>query len=71
MVSLMVLAPLPDKPLFTIPEAAHYLGVARWTIYRWLQSGELIGNGARYFVRITHASIQKKLSQLSQPFYDE
>lgn len=30
------------KPLYTIPEAAHALGVGRTTIYQLIASGELV-----------------------------
>ena len=62
---------LPNKPLFTIPEAVDYLGVSRATVYNWIQTGELLTTGPPYFQKITYASLREKLSKLSIPFYDD
>lgn len=58
---------LPDKPSFTVSEAVTILGVGRATVYRWLMAGELDSQGIPYHFRITRQSLEKKLSQLSQP----
>lgn len=58
---------LPDKPSFTVAEAIRYLGIGRATVYRWMMNGELEVVGIRYHFRISRQSLEKKLSQLSQP----
>ena len=39
-----------DKPLLRVGKAAHLLNVSRWTIYRWIEEGQLeatkIGKGS-------------------------
>jgi excisionase family DNA binding protein len=49
-----------EKPLVRVDEAAEFLSVSRWTIYRWVEEGKLrgtkIGKGS---LRIFHESIQE------------
>ncbi len=48
-----------DKLLLRVDEAAEYLSVSRWTIYRWVEEGKLrgakIGKGS---LRIFNESVQ-------------
>jgi excisionase family DNA binding protein len=52
------------KDLLTPIEAAQYLGVSRWTVYRWVQEGRLeatkIGKNS---LRIFSRSIQKLIEE--------
>jgi excisionase family DNA binding protein len=47
-----------EKSLLRVDEAAKFLSVSRWTIYRWVEEGRLrgtkIGKGS---LRIFHKSI--------------
>jgi excisionase family DNA binding protein len=47
-----------DKQFLRVEEAADFLSVSRWTIYRWVEEGRLrgtkIGKGS---LRIFHASV--------------
>jgi excisionase family DNA binding protein len=49
-----------EKSLLRVGEAAEFLAVSRWTIYRWVEEGRLegtkIGHGS---LRIFRASITK------------
>ncbi len=58
-------AALPDKSLFLVREVQQYLPVpvSLMTIYRWIESGELIVVGPKYKQRITRLSLLKKISQ--------
>lgn len=44
-----------EKALFRVGEAAEFLSVSRWTVYRWLEQGKLkgvkIGNGSTRIFR--------------------
>ncbi|MGQ0812521.1 MAG: helix-turn-helix transcriptional regulator [Nitrospiraceae bacterium] len=48
-----------DKTLLRVNEAAAFLSVSRWTIYRWVEEGRLrgtkIGKGS---LRIFHESLK-------------
>lgn len=53
-----------DKTLLRVGEAADFLSVSRWTIYRWVEEGRLhgtkIGKGS---LRIFHKSIAGLVEQ--------
>ena len=53
-----------DKALLRVGEAADFLSVSRWTIYRWLEEGRLhgtkVGKGS---LRIFHESIAGLVEQ--------
>ncbi len=53
-----------EKSLLRVGEAAEFLAVSRWTIYRWVEEGRLegtkIGHGS---LRIFRASITKLVEQ--------
>jgi len=47
-----------DKVLLRVGEAADFLSVSRWTIYRWVEEGRLRGTKiGRGSLRIFHESI--------------
>jgi len=49
-----------DKVLMRVDEAAAFLSVSRWTIYRWMEAGKLegtkIGSGS---VRVFKSSLDR------------
>lgn len=53
-----------EKVLFRVGEAADFLSVSRWTIYRWLEQGKLkgtkIGKGS---VRVFRDSLDGLIQQ--------
>ena len=53
-----------DKALLRVGEAADFLSVSRWTIYRWVEEGRLegtkIGHGS---LRVFFHSIEKLVDQ--------
>ena len=53
-----------DKALLRVREAAGFLSVSRWTIYRWVEEGRLrgtkVGKGS---LRIFHKSIAGLVEQ--------
>jgi excisionase family DNA binding protein len=51
---------LPEKAWFSIAEAAELLGVARWTLYRYINAGELEVTGTRYYQRVSRHSLLRK-----------
>jgi excisionase family DNA binding protein len=49
-----------EKALLRVGEAAEFLSVSRWTIYRWLEEGKLEGTKlGRGSLRIFRASLEK------------
>lgn len=53
-----------EKTLLRVGEAAEFLAVSRWTIYRWVEEGRLegtkIGHGS---LRVFRASVTKLVEQ--------
>ncbi|SLM47817.1 conserved protein of unknown function [Nitrospira japonica] len=53
-----------EKTLFRVGEAADFLSVSRWTIYRWLEQGKLrgtkIGKGS---IRVFRDSLDGLIQQ--------
>ncbi|MEW6245533.1 MAG: helix-turn-helix domain-containing protein [Nitrospirota bacterium] len=53
-----------DKPLLRVKEAAEFLRVSRWTIYRWLEEGRLGGTKlGRGSLRIFGESVMALVEQ--------
>lgn len=49
-----------DKVLMRVDEAAAFLSVSRWTIYRWMEAGKLEGTKiGRGSVRIFKSSLDR------------
>lgn len=49
-----------DKVLMRVDEAAAFLSVSRWTIYRWMEDGKLEGTKiGRGSVRVFKASLDR------------
>ena len=49
-----------DKALLRVGEAADFLSVSRWTIYRWVEEGRLEGTKiGRGSLRVFFHSIEK------------
>jgi len=57
----------PDKPWYSVPEAAKYLGVSEPTIFRWMKQGTLsfykVGGSTRFSKEGLDAVIQKTTGQ--------
>lgn len=59
-----------EKTLLRVGEAADFLAVSRWTIYRWVEEGRLegtkIGHGS---LRVFRASVDKlvQLNRTDEP----
>jgi excisionase family DNA binding protein len=49
---------LPNKELFRVDEVAEYFGVARSTIYLWIEHGILIAEKYRGIIRIPRESVE-------------
>lgn len=48
-----------EKQLLRVNEAAEFLSVSRWTIYRWLEQGRLEGTKiSRGSLRVFRASLE-------------
>ena len=53
-----------DKALLRVEEAADFLAVSRWTIYRWVEEGRLEGTKiGRGSLRVFFHSIEKLIEQ--------
>ena len=53
-----------EKTLLRVGEAADFLSVSRWTIYRWLEEGRLEGTKiGRGSLRIFASSIESLVDQ--------
>ena len=53
-----------DKALLRVREAADFLSVSRWTIYRWVEEGRLEGTKiGRGSLRVFFHSIKKLVEQ--------
>ena len=53
-----------DKALLRVREAADFLSVSRWTIYRWVEEGRLEGTKiGRGSLRVFFHSIEKLVDQ--------
>jgi len=53
-----------DKALLRVGEAADFLSVSRWTIYRWVEEGRLEGTKiGRGSLRVFFHSIEKLIEQ--------
>lgn len=53
-----------EKSLLRVGEAAEFLSVSRWTIYRWLDEGRLDGTKiGRGSVRVFRTSLEKLVQQ--------
>jgi excisionase family DNA binding protein len=53
-----------EKALLRVGEAAEFLSVSRWTIYRWLEEGRLEGTKlGRGSVRVFSCSLNKLVEQ--------
>ncbi|MEX5218116.1 MAG: helix-turn-helix domain-containing protein [Nitrospiraceae bacterium] len=53
-----------EKTLLRVGEAAEFLSVSRWTIYRWLEEGKLEGTKlGRGSLRVFRASLNKLVQQ--------
>jgi excisionase family DNA binding protein len=49
-----------EKTLLRVGEAAEFLSVSRWTIYRWLEEGKLQGTKiGRGSLRVFRASLER------------
>jgi len=49
-----------DKVLMRVDEAAAFLSVSRWTIYRWMEAGKLEGSKVgRGSVRVFKSSLDR------------
>lgn len=49
-----------DKVLMRVDEAAAFLSVSRWTIYRWMEAGKLEGTKiGRGSVRVFKCSLDR------------
>lgn len=49
-----------DKVLMRVDEAAAFLSVSRWTIYRWMEAGKLEGTKiGRGSVRVFKSSLDR------------
>lgn len=49
-----------DKVLMRVDEAAAFLSVSRWTIYRWMEAGKLEGTKiGRGSVRVFKSSLER------------
>lgn len=53
-----------NKSLLRVDEAAKYLSVSRWTIYRWVEEGKLRGAKiGKSSLRIFHESVQHLIQE--------
>ena len=53
-----------DNTLLRVREAADFLSVSRWTIYRWVEEGRLEGTKiGRGSLRVFYHSIEKLIEQ--------
>lgn len=51
-----------DKVLMRVDEAAAFLSVSRWTIYRWMDAGKLEGTKiGRGSVRVSKRSLDRMI----------
>jgi excisionase family DNA binding protein len=50
--SKRVTLPVPGQCLYSVEQAGDYLGVTRWTIYRLIDDGELLGLPVKGCLRI-------------------
>lgn len=57
---------LPNKPLFWVSEAAHYLGVSYMTVYRRIEAGIIPTHLKGKPYKIPREALVKLLSQDSQ-----
>lgn len=55
-----------DQILFTVDETADLLGVSRATVYRLLESGQLVGVRIGRLRRITRQAIERFTSELER-----
>ena len=53
-----------NKSLLRVDEAAEYLSVSRWTIYRWVEEGKLRGAKiGKSSLRIFNESVQRLIQE--------